>query len=187
MRLVEQEHGGVAGQRPGERDPLPLAAGELRRPRLREVGDPEPFEQLGTRGRGRRSRRSPPPTGAGRARTPGRRARRCAGRGRGRRPAGRVEPGGAVERDAARRGRSNPATTRSTVVLPAPDGPTSANVSPGSTLRSSAALEGAKRVVEGDVERHRKTTLVARRITALITTSWALIASARSKSRSNAS
>ena len=37
---------GVARERAGERDPLPLAARELRRPRVREVRDPEALEQL---------------------------------------------------------------------------------------------------------------------------------------------
>ena len=159
MRLVEQEHGRVARQRPRERDPLALAAGELRRPRLGEMADPEPLHQLGR--------------AAAAAEADVRLHRQvreervlledepdAAPVGSAQRPAGRVEPGGAAERNAARVcGRSSPATTRSTVVLPAPDGPTSANVSPGSTVRSSAAREGAKRVVEGDVERHRKADL----------------------------
>ena len=46
QRLVEQEHGRVARERAGERDPLPLAARQLAHPRSREVTDPEPLEQL---------------------------------------------------------------------------------------------------------------------------------------------
>ena len=36
-RLVEQQHLGLEGERPGERDPLPLAAGELVRLALLEA------------------------------------------------------------------------------------------------------------------------------------------------------
>ncbi len=43
-RLVEQQHPRPAGERAGERDPLPLAAGEVARPRVGEVRDPEPLE-----------------------------------------------------------------------------------------------------------------------------------------------
>ena len=45
-RLVEEEHGGFAGERARERDPLPFAARELRRLRRGQVSDPEPVEQL---------------------------------------------------------------------------------------------------------------------------------------------
>ena len=45
-RLVEEQHARVARERAGERDPLALAAGELGRPRLGEMRDPEPLEVL---------------------------------------------------------------------------------------------------------------------------------------------
>ena len=45
-RLVEQQHAGIAGERPGERDSLALATRELGRPRLREMRDAESLEQL---------------------------------------------------------------------------------------------------------------------------------------------
>ena len=45
-RLVEQQHRGIACERPGQRDPLALAARELLGPRPRQVRDPEPLEQL---------------------------------------------------------------------------------------------------------------------------------------------
>ena len=77
-RLVEEQHLRVAGERAGERDALPLAAGELAGMRVREVPDPEPLEVLVGRVPARvldvRRARS----GAGRARSPGRRARRAA-------------------------------------------------------------------------------------------------------------
>ena len=53
------------------------------------------------------------------------------------------------------------------VVFPAPDGPTSATVSPRSTVRSADATVAAKRVSEPDPERHRVTSLTERRTSAL--------------------
>ena len=45
-RLVEQEHAGIARERPRERDPLTLASRELGRAGVREMLDPEPLEEL---------------------------------------------------------------------------------------------------------------------------------------------
>jgi hypothetical protein len=45
-RFVEQQHAGVARERPGQRDPLPLAARQFARPRLREVRDAKALQQL---------------------------------------------------------------------------------------------------------------------------------------------
>ncbi len=45
-RLVEQEHVRIAGERPRQSHPLPLAAGEVARARVRELGDPEPLQKL---------------------------------------------------------------------------------------------------------------------------------------------
>ena len=45
-RLVEQHHLGVGGQRPGERDPLALAAGQLVRVRAGAIGEADQFEAL---------------------------------------------------------------------------------------------------------------------------------------------
>ena len=44
-RLVEQKQLRVTRERPGQRDPLALAARERTRPRLREMPDPDPLEQ----------------------------------------------------------------------------------------------------------------------------------------------
>ena len=46
-RLVKQQHARISRERPGQRDPLPLAARQLARTCLREVGDAEALEQLG--------------------------------------------------------------------------------------------------------------------------------------------
>ena len=46
QRLVEQQHGRIAGERPGERDALALAAGERRGLLARQPGDAEALEQL---------------------------------------------------------------------------------------------------------------------------------------------
>ena len=52
-RLVHQHHRRVGGQRPGDADPLLLAAGELGRVALGELrGQPDPLEQLHRRGPG---------------------------------------------------------------------------------------------------------------------------------------
>ena len=62
-RLVEQEHLGLEGERPGQRDPLGLAAGELVRAAAGEVGQAEPFEPLlrvGPRGRPSAAARTAP-------------------------------------------------------------------------------------------------------------------------------
>ena len=133
--------GRLAGERARERDPLPLASRELAHTRARELCDPEPLEQLVERRAVRRAEADvrghvevreervlleevadAPPLG----RTVDARAR--------------VEPGLAVDGDPCpRRAQSSPAMTRSMVVLPAPDGPTSASVSPSSTVSSTAA------------------------------------------------
>ena len=42
-RLVEEQHLGAVDERAGERDPLALAAGELRRLALADVGKPHPL------------------------------------------------------------------------------------------------------------------------------------------------
>ena len=127
-RLVEQQHAGVARERAGERDALALAARELGRLRVREVRDAEALEVLVDAPAARRRRRSCARSCAGRARTPGTRARRGARRARGR----ASSPRRATRRRRARScpavGRTSPATERSTDVLPAPDGPTSATV-----------------------------------------------------------
>ena len=46
-RLVEEEHRRLADDRPTDRDPLPLAAGELARLALEQVGDVEDLRRLG--------------------------------------------------------------------------------------------------------------------------------------------
>ena len=46
-RLVHQQHVRVLGQRPGQRDPLPHAAGQLVRPLVAEPAELDRVEQLG--------------------------------------------------------------------------------------------------------------------------------------------
>ena len=136
QRLVEQQDARLERERPRERDPLALAARQLADAGRGQVGDPEPLEQLvhGRAASGAEAdvrehvevgeqrvlleqvahpatlRRHVDALAACRARCDRRAPRR------------RV------------RGRSSPATTRSTVVLPAPDGPTSAVVAPSGTV-----------------------------------------------------
>ncbi len=88
-RLVEEQHGRVAGERPGEADPLALAAGEAARPGVGEVGDAEALEQLVGARLARRRRRSGARSCAGTARTPGTRSPPAAPPAGGRRAARR--------------------------------------------------------------------------------------------------
>ena len=45
-RLVGEHDQRLVAQRPGDRDPLPLAAGQRRRQEARPVGEPDPLQQL---------------------------------------------------------------------------------------------------------------------------------------------
>ncbi len=140
-RLVQEQHLGPPCEGPRQGDPLALPSGKLAGLRLREPRDPEPLEQVAPACRLRR-RRSSRRTGAGRARTPGARSRRRAAR------AGRFDLARGCRTRACRStrsaralGRTSPATARSTVVLPAPEGPTSATVSaPTASATSTSKL-----------------------------------------------
>ena len=85
-----------------------------------------------------------------------------------------------------REGAIRPATARSAVLLPAPDGPTSATGSPARYAESELEGEVAER--DGEVERelaHPVTHFEDSRTAALATTSRAPSASAVSKSRAD--
>ena len=142
-RLVEQQHLRLGRERAGQRDALPLAAGELRRDsgrRGRRAGPASSSSWTRRRisasagrwprgaraGRRRRSRR---PSCGGRARSAGRRSRRCVAR-RARRVASSPS-NSTVPRSAT----SSPAMMRSSVVLPEPDGPSSASSAPSATVK----------------------------------------------------
>ena len=140
-RLVQEEHGGVAGQRAGQRDALALASRELADASPCEVGDSEAFEQridvraiscteahvvndVEVREQRVLLEEVADPSSFG---CDVDALARCRG---------------VSSRRGSRRrccGRTSPATTRSTVVFPAPDGPTRARVSPCSTVRSALA------------------------------------------------
>ena len=147
-RLVEQQQRRVDRERPGQRDPLGLPAGELAglAPGVARPGRPGPASAaawsrasapVARRGGAGRTRRCPARSGAGRAGSPGTPRRSGAA------PA---------VRSAARSGRraaspsrvmcpavsgSSPASARSAVVLPAPLGPSSATTSPGGDRQSA--------------------------------------------------
>ena len=133
-RLVEEQDLRVARERPRERDTLALAAGELMRPGALEVGDPEPLEVLVRRVLARVLDVLP----HGHVREegvlledePDPPALRCGARRR-RSASKKTSSSTAMRPDS---GRTSPATARRTVVLPAPDGPTSASVEPTSRL-----------------------------------------------------
>ena len=140
---------GPVRQRPGDRDPLLLAARQLVRPVLRPVGQADDVEQRRAPGRPARARsrgrggaaprRSRPRSGSARARTPGRRTRRsAAGRRRaGPRPSREISwPSTTTRPDV---GLSSPPSRLRSVVLPLPDRPRTAMSSPGATARLIAA------------------------------------------------
>ena len=152
QRLVEQQHLRLSGERPRERDPLALTSRELRRPHTGEVLDAATARGAQRRGRCRRTRRSRARSSAGRARTPGTRAPPTAAREADRSPPW-CRATLCAEGDPSRRPAEQPAIARSTVDLPAPDGPTIATVSPLPT--SSASARSKERRRRGDVDRER--------------------------------
>jgi hypothetical protein len=77
-RLVEQHQLGLHRERARDRDPLLLAAGELRGVGVELVGEPDAVEQLAARAGARSSRGFP---SRGSARSSRSRARSCAGTG----------------------------------------------------------------------------------------------------------
>ena len=185
-RLVEQEHRRVARERPRERDPLPLAAGEVARPRLREVRDPEALEQLVDA--------LPAAEGDVAAHVEVRKERvlledepdRAALRRQV--DAGvRVEPRLGAQRDPPPLRPQQPGDRAQHARLPRSRRPDERErLAP--ERRRQLEPKGAERVVEGELERvHVGTSLTARRRKALMITSSAPIASATSKATSNCS
>ena len=151
--------GRALGQRPGQEDPLPLAAGEGGQLPAGERGQVEPVEHLVARRPGRR--RTPGPaagcTGCGRAARS--RAPTCRpappGTGRRWRPPGPGRGGAAAaigvpKRETAPGAGSRPPTARSRVDLPAPFGPITVTHSPAATVRSTPAQD--RRAAQRDVQ-----------------------------------
>ena len=149
----------LARERARERDALALAARELRRAcapaRWR---DAEALEQAVAAAAPREARRSARRSGAGRARSPGRRSRPsappAASRCRASVSSQTASPQRAIR---PRSGRDEAGDARSTVVLPAPDGPASATVSApdrralarGRSERSGTARSTRSASIEG--------------------------------------
>ena len=119
-RLVEQQDPGVARERARERDPLPLAARDRRRPGVGEVADAEALEQLACPRPCRRTRRSPRTLRCGKS------AYSWKTRPTRRRSGGTSMPlavssqRSSPSRTTPRSGRRSPAIARSTLDLPAP-------------------------------------------------------------------
>ena len=127
-RLVEQQDRRVARERPRERDPLPLTAGE--------VGRPAPARcEIRKRSSSSSTRSRPPKPTLRRTSRCGKSAYSWKTSPTERRSGGRSTPASVSSQTAApsatlpRSGRSRPAIARSTLDFPAPDGPTSASVS----------------------------------------------------------
>ena len=127
QRLVEQQRGGLDGERAGERHALALAARQRARPRLGAVGEPEALEQR------QRPLAPVPPRQAVADVLPRAQVREqrvvleheAAAPLLGRQvdAARPVEPDALAARHPPRPRRSRPAAIRSTLLLPAPDGP----------------------------------------------------------------
>ena len=148
-RLVEQQHARLDRQRPGERDALALAARELARVALLEARELDEIEQrqhafadLGRVGRPRGAGATFRPKAmlsntscGGTARSAGTRSRRCA-------PARRAGASSPPKSTRPSVGHSRPAMMRSSVVLPEPDGPSSASSSPAPTSSETPCSAG---------------------------------------------
>ena len=140
QRFVEQQDPRAQGERAGERDALLLAAGELVREPLALVGEPDQLQQLGRPG-APLGRAAPCASAVRRPRC--RSAFRCGKRlydwktiPASRRWAGTPVTSCPSTRTSPESGCSNPASMRSAVVLPQPEGPSRARSSPGRTVRS---------------------------------------------------
>ena len=151
-RLVEHEQLGIADERLGDEHALLLAAGELAHAPAPQVGE---RDRLRARGRPRRGRAAPgqrhhPRRASRPARTT---SSTVAGRSGGRcgrcgtypiRPRSREHAGVLAEQRAPRphSGRSTPSSSRSSVDLPLPFGPTSAANSPACTRNETSSSTG---------------------------------------------
>ena len=129
----------AAGERPGDRDALGLAAGDLLGQPVGELAQVEPVEQLRAGPAPRRPRSRPAASGSA---TFSSTVRAAAGSAPGRPP--RPARAAASSPDPRPRhgpavGVSSPASRCSSVVLPEPDGPTSAIRAPPPTSQSSVA------------------------------------------------
>ena len=163
-RLVGDDHRRVQRERAGDDDALALAAGQLvrvaeeeplRRPqsgpgqRVRDQLSPRCRGSCGSAGPRRRPRR---PTGAGSARRsgPAARAARCGGRRAAPSSSSRAAgPGSGCRRSV---GFSRPSIVRASVVLPQPDSPASATISPG-RIGGSRRRPPARRIRGADPDR----------------------------------
>ena len=156
QRLVEQQHPGLGGERPGQRHPLGLPARQRGRAG-RPPGRARPTRSSSSWARG-------PGLGGGARPGPAARTRRCRGRSGGGTAGGPGRPRRSVGR---RWGRSTPAagssrtrpstvmrpasmgwrpaTARRSVVLPAPLGPSTATTSPSATSTSTARSRSPRR------------------------------------------
>ena len=159
QRLVEQQHHGVARERARECHPLALAPGVGAGAHVGQVPDPEALEQL-HRVRAPRlallaAQRVGDVLPAAQVREQGVVLEQVADAA----PVGRADTPVAVSshtssphRTTPSCGRSRPATARSTLVLPAPDGPARARQRPASTRDGDVELGLAELGLGGDLE-----------------------------------
>ena len=150
QRLVQQQHARAHGHRARQCHALALAAGELGGALLLQAAQAHQVDQLADaraaprrarcRGCAGHSRCWLPPSSAERARSSGTPCRRRAAP-----PAAPVTSWSPKRMRPPASGDSRPAIRRSRVVLPQPEGPSSASTSPGSTC-SVGRLQAARAV-----------------------------------------
>ena len=188
QRLVQQQDARLERERPRERHPLALAARQLADAGRRQMGDLEPLEQLGHGGVAAGTEAHVcEHVEVGEQRVLLEQVAHLAALRWHVDACPRVEPGAIAERHDADPGPQQPgddpqhrrlARSRRT------DERRRGAVGDG---QLDGRVEATKGMGEVDAERHRVRSLTERRVTALMITSTALIASATSKSRSNCS
>ena len=165
-RFVQQQQLGLDRQRARQRNTLALTAGDLLGIAVREVADAQQIQQR-LHARADLALRRPlracahlqakcdialPPSCDGTARSAGTRSRRDA-----RAPARRASSGRPMTMSPEST-NSRPASTRSSVVLPEPDGPSSARNSPGATVSDTPSSAATPL---NDLRRSRNSTFTA--------------------------
>ena len=195
QRLVQQQHLGLARQRPGQGHALALATGQGGRDGRRHArpGRSGPAARARARAAARASRRrSRRPrcatrSGARTARSPGTGTPRAAARAAGRRPPRCPARCGRRSAPARGPGAAGRPPTRSSELLPAPEGPASARHSPAATARLGRPARRRPAAWRRQARASPSTRappagLTARRIAPLAATSTADSASAPVKS-----
>ena len=155
QRLVEQQGAWAAQQRAADRDALLLAARQLRRPAVEQGADAQQRDDLVEADRGASSARSARRSADSRATeyaetaaAPGTHSRSAAARAAHRRRSAVSNSTSSPRTMRPSSGVISPATTLSSVVLPAPEGPTNASVSRPPRRMSASIFDRRRRCSE---------------------------------------